>query len=157
MICAPNFVCKLESSFCNTLSRKSHVFFYDFIRKNQFLPLFYTQNDHFSIFEGMLTLWRHSEVIHKSLVLILVSMERGCPYPYTGSTFRAIWPSVFIIWRGLQQPPFGKYVWEKPSGEQELNKACRIIIKLNTAQENFQASKTEELSVLFFLYIHWIY
>ena len=20
----------------------------------------------------------------------------------------------------LQQPPFGKYVWEKPSGEQEL-------------------------------------
>ena len=23
--------------------------------------------------------------------------------------------------RGLQQPPLGKYVWEKPSGEQGLN------------------------------------
>ena len=45
-------------------------------------------------------------------------MERGCPYLYTGSKFRVIWPSVLIIQGGLQQPPpppLGKYVWEKPS------------------------------------------
>ena len=27
-----------------------------FLRKNQVLPIFYTQNDNFSIFEGVLTL-----------------------------------------------------------------------------------------------------
>ena len=48
---------------------------------------------------------------------MLVSMERGCPYLYTGSKLRVIWPSVLIIQGGLQQPPLGKYVWEKPSGE----------------------------------------
>ena len=50
-------------------------------------------------------------------------MERGCPYLYTGSKFRVIWPSVLIIQGGLQQPnpPFGKYVWGKPSGEQGLS------------------------------------
>ena len=48
-------------------------------------------------------------------------MERGCPYLYTGSKFRVIWPSVLIIQGGLQQPSLGKYVWEKPSGEQGLN------------------------------------
>ena len=47
-------------------------------------------------------------------------MERGCPYLYTGSKFRVIWPLVLIIQGGLQQPPLGKYVWEKPSGEQGL-------------------------------------
>ena len=47
-------------------------------------------------------------------------MERGCPYLYTGSKFRFIWPSVLIIQGGLQQSPLGKYVWEKPSGEQGL-------------------------------------
>ena len=26
-----------------------------------------------------------------------------------------------MIQGGLQQPPLGKYVWEKPSGEQGLN------------------------------------
>ena len=50
-------------------------------------------------------------------------MERGCPYLYTGSKFRVIWPSVLIIQGGLQQSPLGKYVWEKPSGEQGLKAA----------------------------------
>ena len=44
-------------------------------------------------------------------------MERGCPYLYTGSKVRVIWPSVLIIQGGLQQPPVGKYVWGKPSGQ----------------------------------------
>ena len=48
-------------------------------------------------------------------------MERGCPYLYTGSKFRVIWPSVLIIQRGVAtKPPLGKYVREKPSGEQGL-------------------------------------
>ena len=32
-----------------------------------------------------------------------------------------------IIQGGLQQPPLGKYVWEKPSGEQGLNVAPEIF------------------------------
>ena len=45
----------------------------------------------------------YSDVILEWLVLILVSMERGCPYLYTGSKFRVIWPSVLIIQRGFLQ------------------------------------------------------
>ena len=41
-------------------------------------------------------------------------MERECPYLYIGSKFRVIWPSVLII------QDLGKYVWEKPSGDQGL-------------------------------------
>ena len=126
VICTRNFVslqklCKLESSFSNILSKTSHenhmFFFTIFYVKIKFLPVSYTQNDN-NIFEVVLTLWRHSEVIHWWLVLILVSMKRRCPYLYTGSKFTVIWPSVYlIIRRGLQQPhplPFGKYVWENP-------------------------------------------
>ena len=110
---------------------KSHVF--TILRKNQFLPIFYTQNGHFSIFVGALTLWRHT----LRFVLILVSMERGCPYLYIGSKFRVIWPSVLIIQRGgCNNPPLGKYVWEKPSGEQglksrnstRLSKLCTVLM-----------------------------
>ena len=42
------------------------------------------------------------------MVLILVSMERGCPHLYTGSKFRVIWPSVLIIWRGVATTPLQK-------------------------------------------------
>ena len=28
---------------------------------------------------------------------------------------------------GLQQPPLGKYVWEKPSGEQGLSWQCNVV------------------------------
>ena len=41
------------------------------------------------------------------MVLMLVSMER-CPYLYTGSKFRVIWPSVLIIWRGVATTPLRK-------------------------------------------------
>ena len=58
VICTHKFVCKLELSFSNIFCKKSHEnrMFYDFLRKNQFLPIFYTQNGHFSIFVGALTL-----------------------------------------------------------------------------------------------------
>ena len=35
-------------------------------------------------------------------------MERGCPYLYTGSKFRVIWPSVLIIQRGVATIPLRK-------------------------------------------------
>ena len=50
--------------------------FSDFL--HNFCLLLYTQNDQF--FEGILTLRRHRKCIHE-LVLILVSMERGCNSP----------------------------------------------------------------------------
>ena len=58
-------------------------------------------------------------------------MERGCPYLYTGSKFRVIWPSVLIIQGGLQQPPLGKYVWEKPSGDQGLLSLSLLLLLRN--------------------------
>ena len=37
--------------------------------------------------------------------------------------------------RGLQQPPLGKYVWEKPSGEQGLNIICKNLSSKTSAQK----------------------
>ena len=52
--------CKLELSFSNIFCKKEKAMkiarFHDFLRKNQFLPLFYTQNTNIQIFEGVLTL-----------------------------------------------------------------------------------------------------
>ena len=58
VICTHKFVCKLKWPFSNIFCKKSHEIacFYDFLRNNQFLPIFYTQNGHFSIFVGALTL-----------------------------------------------------------------------------------------------------
>ena len=60
VICTHKFVCQewhFLTYFAN-IPWKSHVF-----TMKQFLPIFYTQNGHFSIFVGALTLWRHSDVI----------------------------------------------------------------------------------------------
>ena len=38
----------------------------------------------------------------------MVSMERWCPYLYTGSKFRVIWPSVLLIQRGVATAPLRK-------------------------------------------------
>ena len=72
VICIQNFVCKSELSFSNIFSKTTMKIacFHDFLRKNQFLTLFYTQNANFSISEGVLTLWRHSDVVHKIMLLI---------------------------------------------------------------------------------------
>ena len=129
------------------------AWFYDFLRKNQFLPIVYTQNGHFSIFVGALTLWRHSDVIHYWLVLILVSMERRCPYLYTGSKFRVIWPSVLIIQRGVATTPLGKYVLEKPSGEQRLTicsiNFCHSCLELPSVAHEYETWITFSVGVWF--------
>ena len=52
---------------CNFLTYSNLIkiaCFHIFLPKNQFLPIFCTQNDNFSIFEALLTFWRHSDVIH---------------------------------------------------------------------------------------------
>ena len=106
--------------------------FYDFLPKNQLLPIiFYTQNGHFSIFEGVLLLWRHNDVIHKWLVLILVSMERGCLYLYTGSKFRVIWPSVLIIQRGVATtlPPLWKICWGKHPRRRRISLTLVLLLR----------------------------
>ena len=46
------------------------------------------------ISEGVRILWRHSDVIWSSMVLILVSMDRGGPYLYIGNKYRGIRRSV---------------------------------------------------------------
>ena len=58
VICTHKFICKLELPFSNIFCKKAREnrFFFDFLRKIQFLPIFYTQNGHFSIFVGGLTL-----------------------------------------------------------------------------------------------------
>ena len=58
VICTHKFVCKLELPFSNIFCKNPMKIacFYDFLRKNHFLPIFYTQNGHFSIFVGALTL-----------------------------------------------------------------------------------------------------
>ena len=58
---------KLELSFFNIFSKKYHenrMFLRFFTHKSNFTYFFVHQNDHFSIFEGVLTLWCHSEVKH---------------------------------------------------------------------------------------------
>ena len=54
------------------------------------------------ISEGALTLWLHSDVIWRLIVLILVSMDRGGPYLYTGSKYMGICTE--NLRRELQQP-----------------------------------------------------
>ena len=97
--CTLNFVCTLESSFSNT---------------NFAYILLHTKWQYLSFREHAHIMTSVCEVIHQWLILILVSMERGCPYLYTGSKLRVILPSVLIIWKGVATTPIGKYVWENP-------------------------------------------
>ena len=42
------------------------------------------------ISEGALTLWRYRDVLWSPMILILVSMDRGGIYLYTGNKYRGI-------------------------------------------------------------------
>ena len=68
--------------------------FYDFFIKKLIFANFHVYFQCIQISEGALTLWCHSDVIWSSVVLILVSMDRGGPYLYTGSKYRGIGHSV---------------------------------------------------------------
>ena len=67
------------------------------------------------ISNGALTLWRDSNVIWSSVVLILVSMDRGGSYLYTGSKYRGIRCSIQKIQGGgcnntLRRTCYKKYL-----------------------------------------------
>ena len=53
---------------------------------------------------------------------ILISMERRCPYLYTGSKFRVIWPSVLIIARGVTTTPIRKICLGKTIRRTRVNR-----------------------------------
>ena len=92
--------------------------------QNHYFPVFDTLNDNFayslcifsicSKFWGCAYIMTYTYIIHKWMVLILVSIERGHPYLYIGSKLRVIWPFILVIWN---KPPSEKYVLEKCSGE----------------------------------------
>ena len=64
--------------------------FYDFFSEKKMFANFTYYFQCIQISKGALTLWRHSYIIWSSMVLILVSMERGTPYLYTGSKYTCI-------------------------------------------------------------------
>ena len=80
-ICASNLLCRWESSFLKNIQpkilRKSHVL--QFFSKKIIFSNFHVYLQCIQISEGVLTLWRHSDVKWSSVVLILVSMDRGGP------------------------------------------------------------------------------
>ena len=65
--------------------------FYDFsFSKKLIFANFHVYFQCIPISEGALTLRRHSDVIWSSMLLILVSVDRGGPYLYTGSKYKSI-------------------------------------------------------------------
>ena len=63
--------------------------FYDFFSEKLNFAHFHVYFECIQISEGALTLC-HSGVIWSSMVLMLVSVDRGSPYLYTGSKYRGI-------------------------------------------------------------------
>ena len=61
-------------------------------------------------------------------------MERGCPYLYTGSKFRVIWPSVLIIQRGgcNNPPPLRKICLGKTLRRTRVNLTINEIFLICT-------------------------
>ena len=58
-------ICSQKLSVSNIAKKPMKIAcFHDFLPKSQLFPIFLTQNANFSIFEGVLTLWRHSDIIH---------------------------------------------------------------------------------------------
>ena len=74
-------------------------------------------------------------------------MERGCPYLYTDSKFRVIWPSVLIIQGGLQQPPLRKICSGKTLRRTRVNGACLLQMGRNNDSNFITASLTSLVSV----------
>ena len=72
-----------------TFSAKNPIFL-RFVSEKLIFANFHVHFQCIQISEGALTLWRHSDVIWSSMVLILVSMDRGGPYLYTGSKYMGI-------------------------------------------------------------------
>ena len=99
--------------------RKSYAL--RFFSKKVMFANFRVYFQYIKICEGTLTLWRHSDIIWSSMVLILVSMDRGGPYLYTGSKYSGIKRSVQKIQGGgCNNAPFGECVTKNTSGGRDL-------------------------------------
>ena len=93
--------------------------FYDFLVKNWFLLIFTY------IFDASKFPRAHSNVIWGSVILILVSMDRGGPYLYTGCKYRGIEnPGRWV--QQATTPPFGGRVTKNTLGGRGLNKYTTI-------------------------------
>ena len=93
------------------------------LAKDRFLPiLVYIVSDceYFQNFEGTLTLWRHSDVIRKRIVLFWYQWkEETNSYTLVANIrYRAF--NIENPGRGLKQPPFGERVTENVSGGRGL-------------------------------------
>ena len=126
-----NFVCKLKSSFSNTFSKNRMKIprFNDFLRKNQFLPIFYTQHDNqFS------RAWSHYDIIVRSYIngwyiFWYQWMERGCPYIYIGGKRVISWSSL------LQQPLLCEICLGKKNRSGELG--LKLVINPISVSANY--------------------
>ena len=63
-------------------------------------------------------------------------MERGCPYLYTGSKFRVIWPSVLIIQRGVATTPLRKICLGKTLRRTRVKITCTRLLVENKNTKN---------------------
>ena len=117
--------------------------FYDFLRKNPFLRIFYTQNDYFSIFEGVLTLWHHSEVKSYINGWYLFWYHWEDVHTFTLVVNLGIWHSVLIIWRGvtttsLLHPPSGNMFGNKKKKMLQRTRVNCVCAKCRSEGLNFQ-------------------
>ena len=62
-----------------------------------------------------------------------------------------------IIQGGLQQPPLGKYVWEKPSGEQGLSESEYLVCGMNGVLIPWAYTTVHVLNLIHEPLIHALY
>ena len=107
---------------------------YDFLRENLIFANFYVYFQCIQVSEGALTLWSHSDVIWSSMVLILVSMDKGGPYLYTGTKYSRIRRSVYNIQGGGCSNPPSEDVLQKYIRRTKVIVVCSHHILIPRAQ-----------------------
>ena len=110
---ASNLLCRWKSSFPYIFSQKSckNLVFLRFLAKNWFLLIFIYI---FNASKFLRACWLYDITVGSwsSMVLILVSMDGGGPYPYTGGKgYQAF--CIENPGRGLQQPPLQRMCYKQ--------------------------------------------
>ena len=118
MICTPNFAFELESSFSNIFRKKWKN---DFVRKNQFSPLFYTQNDHYQFSRAC----SHYDAIVRSYIngwYLLWYQWKEDVHTYTLVANEGFNMTISIDNPGgCNNSPFRKCVWENSQENKGLS------------------------------------
>ena len=146
-----------ESSFPNIISQKSceNPIFLRLFSGKSILANFHVYFQYIQICEGALALWRHSDAIWRSMVLILVSMDRGGPYLY-GTLVANIGVSS-VPYKKFQgggcnkPPPFGGRVTENTAGGRGLRVYSRQFLQCishKSIESNFNSPlfRTQKLA-----------